>query len=718
MNKARFFVVLFLLAGISTGSAYDPVTHSHLSGIATEQSELNPNFGSVLQDLGLSSYNAGVYSASQTSLGGQSLGSLIRLGAMEEDSPAVRALAHFFDPQYNNFQGAPLLIGEETFGAPSLIGQNTSPDWAIEDNGERTVSYSGVGSDTQEYSYYEAKRYFRSAMTATSPATRLSNAGLMFESLGHIIHHVQDMAQPQHTRNDPHLPFGVLLGIQPYDAARYEKFTLSEYPLELDVKNLLSGAATAPYQVSAPAFPTIRHYWSTPGTTTDTRVGMAEFSSQNFVSEGSLVRAGSWPASIGNFSSPSQLYVPYPDGSTMSIATRPVNVKYKDNSSIVGNVDFVVGDVRDDYVSRNYDNIELAATSLLTRHVSGLPYRVVSINRENFKAMQSVLLPRATAFSTGVINHFFRGRLGLRRTPDERNLWEISNNTSETMSGTFSIYFDNHNGQRALYASAAATLASGQTFDITSPEPPETSTLVIATFEGSLGTEQNFPGGLAAAKVTAYTPPPDPTIPCGDVLTASGSSEGLVAVYDLGTESGEVPVEFEAYNIPDGLTISARGGSNQTVFDTNGLVSGFRFETFDYNFANFGTSELDVVVTGNTNTNTAWWLVVGCPGANPVIDPADRPEPFRTVTWTFAKDGPSGVSCNFDFYVDGQFVKKVFGNATFNSSLSVGRHELTYVNKSCSAGNSAAYTATYRDPTGTYPVKSPIFGNSWIFHVH
>lgn len=720
-------LIVGIVAGVCSAGAfgYPALTHQFLSQIATDRSELNGSIGSVLRDIDAAPFSSTVYVRSD-GLPNQSIRQLVGFGAVEEDN-APKWFSHFFDPQYNNFQGSPLHIWPETFGVPLLIGQNTSPDWAIEDAGHRNTSwFQGLGSQSQEFSYREAKEYFKLSMTGSTPAFRSANMTLMFESLGHVIHHIQDMAQPQHTRNDPHIPtdYGAAFaaeyfGVQPPNAPAFEAYTLSEFPTEQKVLNFLASPGASPFAMNPPTLPTIRHYWHTPGAISPTFVGMAEFTSQNFVSTGSLFVPPNWPFLSGDPSSPSQLYVPLPDGTNTSIVPRVVQVRYADGSTINSTVDFIVGTVRDGLFVLPYAGRELAVTSLLTQLSQIVTSRrVVSINREVFRATHEILLPRAVAFSSGIINHFFRGRLGVRRTPDENNLWEVSNFSAETMSGAFSIYFESSTGQRNRYGAAVATLVPGASVNVVAPEPASSTAKVIAVFEGSLGAEANFAGGIAAAKAIPYTTPPPPPIPCGSPLTAEGSSKGLVEIYELGTTAGTVPVEFEAYNIPDGLNINANNSVGTPLVDTGGLVSGRYNYSFQHDPIVLGTTQVTVTVTGNTNTNTLWWIVVGCPGGGATVDPGDRPQPIRSVRWTFAKDGASGVSCNFDFHIDGQFVRKVFGNASFLTQMSVGRHDLEYRNKSCSAGSSAAYTATYQDPTGVYPVKSPIFGNTWIYEIH
>src|SRR5262249_29413094 len=48
------------------------------------------------------------------------------------------------------------------------------------------------------------KQAYLAALTSPNAADRQQQAQQLFLSLGHVLHHLQDMAQPQHTRNDAH----------------------------------------------------------------------------------------------------------------------------------------------------------------------------------------------------------------------------------------------------------------------------------------------------------------------------------------------------------------------------------------------------------------------------------------------------------------------------------------------------------------------------------
>ena len=122
---------------------------------------------------------------------------LLSCGAMFEDIPGVRSFSHFHDPANNS----PLTVGtiKPGYVIPPGNANLMSADWALQDNNNL---------QEQKFSYRRARQYFFNALTLQGPENlikgRNDHWALLFQTLGHVIHHVQDMAQPQHTRNDPH----------------------------------------------------------------------------------------------------------------------------------------------------------------------------------------------------------------------------------------------------------------------------------------------------------------------------------------------------------------------------------------------------------------------------------------------------------------------------------------------------------------------------------
>ena len=108
-------------------------------------------------------------------------------GARDEDH-LLRPVNHFWNP----LTDTPLTVGGFPLG-------NRAPDWALEDR---------TGFTSQRYSYRDAREAFAAALTASDPTARERAWGHTFYALGHVIHLLQDMAQPQHTRNDQHIHIG------------------------------------------------------------------------------------------------------------------------------------------------------------------------------------------------------------------------------------------------------------------------------------------------------------------------------------------------------------------------------------------------------------------------------------------------------------------------------------------------------------------------------
>ena len=180
MRVAQRIWGAMLSVGVLNASAYEPSTHAELSQEAALKSALSD--GRTFAKFG----QEGKPLISQTTKFPNSKGDLqvpidlIRFGADYEDSRSpLQATRHFYNP----VNGSKLL---------PLIGE-TSPDWALEDRGAK---------DGQAYSYRLMRRNFFKALTEPTKADRDAAWGLTFQTLGHVMHHLQDMAQPEHVRGD------------------------------------------------------------------------------------------------------------------------------------------------------------------------------------------------------------------------------------------------------------------------------------------------------------------------------------------------------------------------------------------------------------------------------------------------------------------------------------------------------------------------------------
>ena len=174
------FPAIFFFTAPSVYS-YEIDTHDELSKQATLQS----NLYKYLPSVGLKSVNDQLTDISTT----KTIIDWIRQGAKDEDDTVsanfFRYRNHFYDPQH----------GGAGYSYVGVEAGEPSPDWALEDT--RTFI-------TQSYSLKEARQNFYDALTLPSKGNREEWMARTFYTLGHVIHHTEDMAQPQHTRNDSH----------------------------------------------------------------------------------------------------------------------------------------------------------------------------------------------------------------------------------------------------------------------------------------------------------------------------------------------------------------------------------------------------------------------------------------------------------------------------------------------------------------------------------
>lgn len=370
-----------------TALGYKQPTHAAISERAANASVLAQ--AATLSNLGLRSLDIAnteqllpndVIPDQYVDTGQHSILRLILDGAQYEDSDhGHRSLNHFFDPIHD----AELTIS----CAPNFVvpEHTTSPSWTLEDRG----SVSG-----QSYSYSDARQYFYDALTLPAESDRKRSWGKVFQTLGHVMHHIQDMAQPQHVRNDAHLDKYELLGLNPcYNPSLYEGYSNS-------IRDRLPYSAPADLQfpafVNMSAFPTPRSFWLSGGK------GIAEFSNSNFVSAGTNFTSG-------RYGSPTAaLPFEIADIQTLCANANPPC----SNPNLTGSIVFVASNVQDTYLGgAPISNPRASTLSIFDADLkSAGGQEVFTLNRFNFDEAHRFLIPRAAAYSAGLINYFFRGQ--------------------------------------------------------------------------------------------------------------------------------------------------------------------------------------------------------------------------------------------------------------------------------------------------------------------
>ena len=387
--------------------AYELETHADISEIALGSSDLR--LPTTLTRLGLRPLPLG--DATQRFINSQgqalSINELVRFGARwEDDAAAAQALRHFYDPVNDRA----LDIGG---AGSSLIAK--SPDWALED----VTTYI-----PQINSYRDAREYLYTALTRSGQSDRRKYFGLVFQSLGHVIHHLQDMAQPQHVRNEPHCDHWMCEALVPraYAPSQYEKYTDLDVPgdrlRQIRVNLPFLEAGSSPVypgpNAATVAFKKPRDFWrtTTPGSSILQGQGIAEYTNRNFFSAATIA-------------------LPYlsPEAPTVTEWYSPQDVRNVEEllpgTTLRGKVRFWSRPVNDAVTGTIETNERAITDGLLDSDLAAIysttstnGYLVYALNRFTFDAAHRFLIPRAVAYSAGLINYFFRGQLDIRQ-PDE-----------------------------------------------------------------------------------------------------------------------------------------------------------------------------------------------------------------------------------------------------------------------------------------------------------
>ncbi|MGH7377263.1 MAG: hypothetical protein ACREKK_07590, partial [Candidatus Methylomirabilales bacterium] len=389
-------------------------------------------------------------------------------GARDEDDTLSTNFAryrnHFYDPVNNR--------GLDATGPLGLpIRGERAPDWALEDRQEFS---------TQNFSYRDARQAFFTALTEGAPGDREAALARTFEMLGHIIHLVQDMASPPHTRNDMHGGFG--FGAE----SLYER-----YLNDPRVRRRLNFNGT-PVRFDLP-----RHYW----TTADGR-GLADFVNRNFVSEGTNFRARVDGAIGGGYPSPVlRLGVDEqgrPFETTLDTQTQlEPGLRDTNGNLIEGGVTFFANNFQDPITGQPLRNERMTTLSLFDRELERRGESLVlTLNRYNVEAQAAFLIPRAVGYSAGVLEYFFRGRLQASFAPGPNGGREVilqtQNVTDEPIGpGTLLLFYDDDSGERHLIQKQAVqdlgevTELPALRFDV--PAGPLSQYVVV--YRGQLGQE-------------------------------------------------------------------------------------------------------------------------------------------------------------------------------------------------------------------------------------
>jgi hypothetical protein len=360
-----------------------------------------------------------------------------------------RVFNHFYDPINNRMLTVGVSCSSWSSGAPFYAGPycGKSIDWGL-GTIDAFTSLSPDPNHANHFSWEDARQneflalvgerdansngFREAAERQVDSQERLFRWATAFRSLGDVIHLLQDAAQPQHSRNDRHdyhtspdehqafEPFTTarLLGIpasgqrppSPTGGQNYV-YNLTGAQIKAYMTPLLGAAGyTEPTFMTPLRFFTSRAPGDTASTSPANRVGLADYSNRGFFTRGTL------PGTT-NF-----LFPPIPVGNGVSGYTA-TNAACSDLPELAGQaitcttyyhtVPDVVAPSRSDVTT---------AQPLVS---DGMWKGVFSSSKEFtlspaiFQAQGDLTIPRAIAYSAGMIDYFFRGKLTVSAPADK-----------------------------------------------------------------------------------------------------------------------------------------------------------------------------------------------------------------------------------------------------------------------------------------------------------
>jgi len=388
--------------------------------------------------------------------------------------PPERPINHFYDPV--NDSGL------------SLLSLNTekNPDWAIGVDDAFATTLAKDTTRRNHFTVFDAIESMYRALTGHESTNGTANIGpdgyvgphdvlrsaywaTTFRSLGDIVHLVEDVAQPQHTRNDPHSGdcldvFNGIFGHESFFESYLEARVTNQ-------SNAIDKVAETDIEVTnypelvisdypKPIFNRYSDYWST--REGQNGRGMADYSNREFFSAGRNL------SDRDNFG----LGPYYYDEPSNDPGTYNTIYSWSD----AGGYHTYLADAVEDKLNQSETVTNITTKqSLLGDAISywgGVADYSYSLDQNIYDIQADLLLPRAVAYSAGLIDYFFRGRFEIVSKQDDasqmtvkiKNISRIGDAPDGLRldAGTdsrFEVFYDKPDGTRARIPLTSAVVA-------------------------------------------------------------------------------------------------------------------------------------------------------------------------------------------------------------------------------------------------------------------
>jgi hypothetical protein len=126
-------------------------------------------------------------------------------GAEKEDKPLCRANNHFHDPTkpWADAKLVDPIVGPWCFSfSPQYKTASSALLWATDPTLNNQFNPDAGNDEPNGRNWWVARELFYKALTESNTAERERYLAETFLTLGHVLHLLQDMAVPAHTRND------------------------------------------------------------------------------------------------------------------------------------------------------------------------------------------------------------------------------------------------------------------------------------------------------------------------------------------------------------------------------------------------------------------------------------------------------------------------------------------------------------------------------------
>ena len=442
-----------------------------------------------------------------------------------KDEGDIRVFNHFYDPLTG--LGLSNLPGDKHYTENDQITPvgRDSFTWASERNCVGIEFYvAGIGVNEDNYnrwSWQNARDLQWQGLTGETRDDRRYGFTNMFLALGHVVHLLQDTSQPQHVRNEQHVP--LLLWKSPIEKYGFE-----------NIENLNFQPRMLSWRTAG--FTKLKDFWDREiykggpeALITDAhggaKLGLAEFSNGNFVGE----RHSYHEVMAERGIKPSGGYYPYPSRKS---GTTYDQVKINPNLS-ASTLTMRNGETRTGpFLKKVGEGIEVSHHSrinyLAMKGIGGTEKRAFcTVNDEKvLEEYHSILIPKAVEYSAGVIDYFFRGQLETTMVPNTSGGYDLTiKNVSgqDFHGGEFRLYWDNASiGNRTrllnpgnstdgnFVMSWSGTLEDGHTASATFKPPTGAVRSYTLVYKGTIGaasgSDQHDPvdNGIAIAAKTFY----------------------------------------------------------------------------------------------------------------------------------------------------------------------------------------------------------------------